>query len=302
MPRADLNGLHIHFQQAGEGPDVVLMHGFTSNLAIWMFTSIVPVLAKEFRVTSYDLRGHGLSDAPPGGYTSAEMAHDLHRLHDYLGLESAYYVGHSFGGVVAMHAARLHPKIVSGIILSDSYFPGLADLEPNMEHTEVWQELRETFRKAGLEIGATVDFARLFRIVKGLTPEQFESIQTEMGPPSSRWLGQIPQLVDTSAATDAFVAAGLTADELCRVEQPVVALYNEHSPFEATSRFLSERLPNCQLDIVPAAKHLALLENPDVFVAKVLGHLRSMVKQGAIEGEKSAPRDAQLGQPSTSSS
>ena len=77
MPYADVNGIRIHYQQTGEGPDVVLLHGFTGNLAIWIFIDIVDTLSSDFRVTTYDIRGHGNSDVPPSGYTSADMAADL---------------------------------------------------------------------------------------------------------------------------------------------------------------------------------------------------------------------------------
>ena len=74
MPRIDVDGGKLHYQQTGEGPDVVLIHAFTSNLAVWMMIGIMDELAKDFRVTSYDLRGHGLSEVTPNGYNSAAMA------------------------------------------------------------------------------------------------------------------------------------------------------------------------------------------------------------------------------------
>src|SRR5438445_13509833 len=121
MPEVEVNGTRLYYQQSGEGPDVVLVHAVTSNQAVWMFTGLVGSLAADFRVTSYDLRGHGASDRPPSGYTSAAMAEDFQQLHAALGLGPAYLVGHSFGGVVAMHAALLAPEAVAGIVLSDSF-------------------------------------------------------------------------------------------------------------------------------------------------------------------------------------
>src|SRR5262249_200893 len=107
MPHVELEGLKFHYQQSGKGPHVVLRHGFTGNLAMWLLSGIVPSLANRFRVTTYDLRGHGASDAPPTGYTSRDMAADLARLADALQLGPALMVGHSFGGVVATHLASL---------------------------------------------------------------------------------------------------------------------------------------------------------------------------------------------------
>ncbi len=276
MPQVSLDNLKTHYQQTGNGPDVVLLHGFTSNLAMWMFSPLLPALSSEFRVTSYDLRGHGMTDAPPSGYTSAELANDFAQLHDALDLGPAYVVGHSLGGVVGMHAALQHPEKIAGLILSDSYFPGLANLEPNMEQADVWHGLVDAFKKAGEDLGDTVDFQKLFDIVARLTPDQLQTIQDELGPESVRWFSQMPQLAKTSAAKESFEVAGLTAEALKQVQQPVVALYDEFSPFEATYQFLTENLPNAVGDIVPEAKHLALLENPEGFVERVQYHLRRL--------------------------
>ena len=81
MPKAKINGLTVHYQQMGLGPDLVMIHGLFANLAFW-YLSVLPALARNFRVTVYDLRGHGYSDMPQRGYTSFDMAADLHALLD----------------------------------------------------------------------------------------------------------------------------------------------------------------------------------------------------------------------------
>ena len=73
MPKALVDGFHLHYQQFGEGPHVVMVHGITGNLAIWHL-EIVPALLSKYRITTYDLRGHGYSDVPPTGYTTADHA------------------------------------------------------------------------------------------------------------------------------------------------------------------------------------------------------------------------------------
>ena len=153
MPHVALNGTRFYYLQKGEGPDVVLVHAVTSNLAVWVFINLLDALAPDFRVTAYDLRGHGHSDAPPSGYTSAGHAADLAALHKALGLGPALLVGHSFGAVIATHAAVLYPDRVAGLVLSDPYFPGLADVEPNLGQSAVWQELKGVFARCGVDLG-----------------------------------------------------------------------------------------------------------------------------------------------------
>ena len=279
MAFVTLEGTRFHYQQAGQGPDVVLIHAVTSNLAVWLFINLLDTLAAKFRVTAYDLRGHGLSEATPGGYTSADMAADLRRLHAALGLGPAFLVGHSFGGVVAMHAAALYPELVAGVILSDTYFPGLAAVEPNPGEADVWRELRESFGRVGVELGEAVDFTLLFRVVAELTPQQKDGLKGIMGPGSVRWLGQLPRLADTTCGADVFAAAGLTADRLAGVRQPVAALYDEHTPFGATRRWLVEHLPDCRVDTVAGAKHVAPLQNAPAFVGLVQKYLREFARK-----------------------
>jgi pimeloyl-ACP methyl ester carboxylesterase len=284
MPRAQFDDITIHYQQSGQGADVVLLHGFTSNLAMWMFSKIIVELAGEYRVTCLDLRGHGLSSAPSEGYTSAHMAGDLKQLHAHLELQPALILGHSFGGVVAMHAARLYPEIVRGVILSDTYFPGLSHLEPHMEHAEVWQNLRESMLAVGADIGAKVDFRRLFDALGPLTERQINILIDKMGAPAVRWLDQLKPLTQTTAAEEVFQPAGFGEEEIAQVKQPVVALYDERTPFAATCRFLAEHLDDVETDSVPGASHLALLESPEEFVRRVKLHLRRMDQRDVPAG------------------
>jgi pimeloyl-ACP methyl ester carboxylesterase len=59
MAKASVNGITMHYQTKGVGEDVVLVHGLTSSLAFWHHTQVLTSLANDFRVTVYDLRGHG---------------------------------------------------------------------------------------------------------------------------------------------------------------------------------------------------------------------------------------------------
>jgi 3-oxoadipate enol-lactonase len=269
MPHLEIDGNRFFYQQSGAGPDVVLIHAVTSNLAVWMFTGIVDELARDYRVTLYDLRGHGHSDCPPSGYTSADMASDFE-------LKPALLVGHSFGGVVAMHAAVNTPQRVCGIVLSDSFFPGLKHVEPNFGRTTVWEDLRETFRSAGAELPQALDFTRLFQVIVELTPAQNAQLDKSLGPFAKGWMRQLPRLAETTCGADVMAEASLTAERIAAVQQPVAALYDEFSPFLATSRWLERHLPHCWIEIIPGAKHLALVQNPGAFNAAVRRQLQRL--------------------------
>lgn len=280
MPYFERDGVRLFYQQQGQGPDVVLVHAVTSNQAVWVFSGLVDALASDYRVTSYDLRGHGASDVPPTGYTSAEMAGDLIALADHLGIGSAALVGHSYGGVVAMHAAALHPQRVVGVVISDSYFPGLSHIEPNLQRANVWLDLGETFASVGAVLPETVSFAELFRVTAELTDEQFAALEQRVGLLGRGWLRQLPRLARTSCARDIMDPAGLDEAALGRISVPVAALYDEHSPFHATCAYLQSTLLRCAVELIPGAKHLALVQATAPFTDAVRRHLAAMWPAG----------------------
>jgi len=282
MPEVVANGVRLFYQQSGTGPDVVLVHAVTSNQAVWLLSGVPEaVAAAGFRVTSYDLRGHGMSERPPRGYSSAVMADDLLAMHRALGLGPAFLVGHSFGGVVGLHAALLGPGSVAGVILSDSFFPGLRHVEPNFSRSNIWLDLRETFGRVGVDLGETVDFGRLFRAAAELSPERMKVLEDAYGPFGRGWLRQLPLLAETTCGEEVLAEAGLTAERIAQVSCPVVALYDEFSPFLATCRWLQEHLPACETEIIPRAKHLAVVENTTGFTDAVVRHLRRLALRPA---------------------
>jgi pimeloyl-ACP methyl ester carboxylesterase len=98
-------GLRTHVAIAGpeEAPPIVLVHGWPQNW--WVWRAILPGLAQRFRVIAPDLRGHGWTEAPSGGYEKEQLASDLLALLDALGLERVTWVGHDWGGWTGLLAA-----------------------------------------------------------------------------------------------------------------------------------------------------------------------------------------------------
>ncbi len=122
MPRLELNGTSIDYRDAGDGPAVVLLHGFTGSRLDWF--DHVGWLSERNRVVTYDHRGHGRS-AHSGPYTRRQFSADLSTLVEHLGLDEVTLVGHSMGGVVAQDYAVLHPGRIRRLILVDTW-PGNA--------------------------------------------------------------------------------------------------------------------------------------------------------------------------------
>src|SRR5947209_6975260 len=150
MPKALVNGILLHYQQIGQGPDVVMVHGITGNQAIWHL-EIIPALMQEYRLTTYDLRGHGYSDMPPTGYTTADHARDLDHLLDELGIEHTCLVGHSFGAEIALHYAILHPQRVNRLALIEPAIAALASLRESKDWIG-WKYWRDRLSTGGVSV------------------------------------------------------------------------------------------------------------------------------------------------------
>jgi len=121
---ATVNGVRLHYVEAGRGPLVVLLHGFPQFWYAWRHQ--LPALAAAgFRAVAVDLRGYNLSDKPAGldAYTAAEAAADVAALVEALGAEPAALVGHDWGGVVAWQAAAAYPERVSRVAVINAPHP-----------------------------------------------------------------------------------------------------------------------------------------------------------------------------------
>jgi pimeloyl-ACP methyl ester carboxylesterase len=106
----DVGGLRMHVALAGpeDGPAIVLVHGWPQNW--WVWRDVIPALAGSFRVIAPDLRGHGWSAAPAGGYEKEQLATDILGVLDRLGVERASWIGHDWGGWVGFLAAIRAPE------------------------------------------------------------------------------------------------------------------------------------------------------------------------------------------------
>ncbi len=153
--------------------------------------------------------------------------------------------------------------------------PRLRHLETRVGEWTGWREYKEQASRAGLEVTEEdwFDVGQLFKQTADLPPERHEMFRKELGLAA---MDRLTRLAATTCGDDVKAVAGLTAERICSVRHPAVALYGEQSPFLATCRFLAENLANCRMTLVPNAKHRAHEENPPEYVALVRRHLRDM--------------------------
>jgi len=115
------HGQRFHVATMGEGPLVVLLHGFPTFWWLWR-EQLAPIANQGFKVAAIDMRGYGGSDHPPRGYDPRTLAADVAGLIRALGYRDAVIIGHGYGGLIAWTAATLQKSVVRGIgIISSSH-------------------------------------------------------------------------------------------------------------------------------------------------------------------------------------
>jgi pimeloyl-ACP methyl ester carboxylesterase len=114
----DSNGVRIRYQVWGQGPTVVLIHGFGESLENWNRGGVVRALSPHFQVIAIDMRGHGRSSKPHDQKSyGTELAGDVARLLRHLSITKAHIVGYSMGALVALDFAILHQEHALSVVL-----------------------------------------------------------------------------------------------------------------------------------------------------------------------------------------
>jgi pimeloyl-ACP methyl ester carboxylesterase len=113
----DSNGVRIRYVEQGQGPAIVLMHGYTGTLdRHFIANGVFANLARDYRVIAMDLRGHGKSDKPHDANAYGEtMAGDVVRLLDHLKIQRAHVLGYSLGAMIVGRLATMHPTRLIGV-------------------------------------------------------------------------------------------------------------------------------------------------------------------------------------------
>ena len=117
MPVAEINGIELVYEEQGEGPGLVFLHGAAGNHISWW--QQLPAFRDRFRCISIDHRGFGRS-TDPAGESAARFVDDLEALLDALGIERTALVSQSMGGRTALGFAVRHPQRVSALVLGDT--------------------------------------------------------------------------------------------------------------------------------------------------------------------------------------
>lgn len=244
------------YEVYGEGPPVVLLHGFTSSSATW--SSFVSEYKSAFQLIVIDLPGHGQTklQAPR---TMATCCEDLQQILTHLHVSSFHLVGYSMGGRTALSFALTYPEMVKSLILESSS-PGLATEKERQERIMHDERLAQRIEKEGIKSFVNYwENIPLFRTQKKLPKSVQEAIRIERLGQTKTGLANSLRYMGTGKQPSWW-------EQLSHFKKPVLLIVGEDdAKFINFNQQMKKRFPISSLEIVPRAGHAIHVEQPKIF-------------------------------------
>ena len=262
-----VNGARLHYEEAGQGTPVVMIHGGFLDARMW--DPQFEVVARRYRAIRYDVRAHGQSATDSVEFADHE---DLLALLDSLGIESAVVVGLSMGGQIATDFALTHPERVTALVLVS---PGLSGFQPdNDELTAFRRELEAAF-ESGDFARVTEVFARTWcdgprRQPQDVDPAVRTRVLEMLGGSEQRWqYWNLQRGIDPPAV-----------DRLEEIRAPTLAVEGSLDMtviHEIVDRIVA-RVPGARKVVIPGAAHMLNMEKPEQFNETLLAFLQDVTE------------------------
>jgi pimeloyl-ACP methyl ester carboxylesterase len=255
MSTAVLEGVSLTYDVEGAGEPLLLIQGLGYGRRGW--GPAPALLAHRFRVVSFDNRGFGESDAPPGPYTTAQLAQDALAVLDATEIDTAHVIGISLGGMVAQELVLARPERVRKLVLC-STTPGGATSFPMPQQTVALMG-----RQAELD---PQEALRLF-VVNALSPdppaelvEEIVAYRAANPPHPAGWWAQAA----AGAAHDAMARLGA-------IHLPTLIVHGtaDNVVDVGNAPLLAEGIPGARLALFEGVGHLLPWERPAEFTALV---------------------------------
>jgi pimeloyl-ACP methyl ester carboxylesterase len=264
--RATVSGHEVAYVDLGEGPPVLLLHGFPTSSHLWRREAWL--LSQRMRVIAPDLLGYGDSAKPP----TADLSEPAHaalvlELLRHLGVEELAVVGHGIGGAIAQLLALDAPELdVQTLVLLDSPsldswpIEGLRLLQDVTREQETAEFVEEVVRLT-VDLGASR--------ADGLDDRD---VCAYVRP----WRDDPPALFRAARGIQGKGLAG-REDELAKLDQPVLMIWGEEDPFvdSEVGERLNELLPGSTLALLPGCSHFVTEDAPQTVGPLVYEYLRS---------------------------
>ena len=282
---ASLHGQRAVYRVAGEGPDVVLIHGMINSSRHW--EGVARRLARTHRVIAPDLIGHGEAATPRGDYSLGAHAAGIRDLLTTIGVERATIVGHSLGGGVAMQFFYQFPQRTERLVLISS--GGLGhEVSPLLRGAALPGSallLRLATRRR--LVGALAAAGSRLRARGNASGVYLQSVARALSPleePGSRrgFLQTLRAVIDVQgqrvSASDRLYLLG---------EMPTLIVWGERDrtiPLQHGMR-AAQSVPNCRFETLPRAAHFPNLEDPEGLAAILADFLATTAPAHIVDSE-----------------
>jgi pimeloyl-ACP methyl ester carboxylesterase len=245
---ADVNGARINYEVTGSGPPLVLIHGGLVDLRSW---SLQLAMADRLTLITPDTRGFGQSTGRIENLTLTDLAEDVAGLLTHLGIDSAYVLGFSMGGMTAQKLALLHPERVRGLILVSTRAGGL----PQRPATPGPQEVPGHVNRA---------FSQAFRDREQDFMQRYIAMATENE--AKGWY-----------KVREAMAGAASHDEIGAIRCPTLVIHarNDGSIAVADGEAVHKAIPGSRMEIVEDSGHTMQVEKPELFNDLVSGFVLS---------------------------
>jgi len=285
MPRVGLNGVSLYYEVTGHGPPLVLAHGFACGLRMW--DPQVKALARSWRVVAYDVRGHGITEAPadPASYSQPIFVADLRALLEHLEIRRAAVGGLSMGGNIALNFALAHPEMVSALVVADTG----AGSDETADWVATVHAFADVLERDGLEAFADAAlsnplFARY--AAQGQAAERF--IRSCLMTHRARGLAHTAR--EVLAKRPAIYSLALRLRELT---VPTLLIVGEHDePCVKVHRFMADTIPRARHVLIRGVGHLTNLEAPEAFNRALTTFLREAARHRTRASKRRARHGA----------
>jgi pimeloyl-ACP methyl ester carboxylesterase len=270
----DADGLRVHVAEAGDGPPVLLLHGWPQHWYMWR--GVIERLAPHFRLIAPDLRGFGWTEAPGSGYDAETFAADQIALLDALEIESASVIGHDWGGWTAMLLGLNHSARIERMVVCNSPHPW-PRLKPRLalETWRSWYALALAIPVLGPRLLQQTDFAagilRRGNVATPFTEDDLKAYADSFRDPARA--NAVSSLYRYYQRAFSEGLRGRWRSR--RLVIPTLLLFGQHDLYIAAKLLpgYEQYAEEMEVELIPDAGHFLVDEKPELVARRALAFL-----------------------------
>jgi pimeloyl-ACP methyl ester carboxylesterase len=283
---AEVNGVRLHYAEAGSGPLVVLLHGFPEFWYSWRH-QINALAQAGYHVVAPDMRGYNLSSKPAGWreYGAESLAGDVAGLIRHFGVENAYVAGHDWGAAVAYFTAMEHPEVVKRLAILNVPHPARM-----LASFRTWRQLRKSWYMFFFQLPviperllSAKDFAAAKRALRAESPDAFTDADIERYVEAWSQPGALTTMINYYRAALRRSPRSALA-RLRPIDVPVLVIWGQRDSVlgselaEPESKWVSD----VRVERIPQATHWVQHDAPERVNELLTGFFGAAESQGSV--------------------